>query len=283
MSSTEQLVATVRSALDEFPDISFAFLFGSAASERLRADSDIDLAVYGSSEGLEIESDRRLVHEIDIQIAVERATGRNVDLLVLNRAPATVCSAALLHGLPVLVRNGSLYSRYFLAVTSVAIDFLETEREFRRIRDRSASLSDIDRNRLLRILEFIQQELEDQPEFETVTHHRYQSDRGMRRNLDRWVEILINAGIDAAKIILASEHREVPQTYGQILELIEETPPFDTLSGRLKHLAALRNLMAHEYLDLRFTRVQEFVRSDAATLGELAQLTFDWIEQPRTH
>jgi uncharacterized protein YutE (UPF0331/DUF86 family)/predicted nucleotidyltransferase len=278
MTSTEQLVATVQSALEEFPDISFAFLFGSAASERLRADSDIDLAVYGSSEGLEIESDRRLVHEIDIQIAVERATGRNVDLLVLNRAPATVCSAALLHGLPVLVRNGGLYSRYFLAVTSVAIDFLETEREFRRIRDRSASLSEIDRNRLLRILEFIQQELEDQPEFETVTHNRYQSDRAMRRNLDRWVEILINSGIDAAKIILASKHREVPQTYGQILELIEETPPFDALSGRLKHLAALRNLMAHEYLDLRFTRVKEFVRSDAATLGELARITLDWMK-----
>jgi len=279
MPSTEQLIDSVRTALDQFSDISFAFLFGSAAAGRLRDDSDIDLAIYGSSDGLEIESDRRLVYEVDVQIAVERATGRNVDLLVLNRAPATVCSAALLHGVPVVMRNGSLYSRYFLAVTSVAIDFLETEREFRRIRDRSASLSEIDRSRLLRILEFINQELEDKPEFEAVTHHRYQSDRAMRRNLDRWVETLINAGIDAAKIALASEHQDVPQTYGQILELIEETPPFDTLSGRLRHLAALRNLMAHEYLDLRFTRVQEFVRNDAGTLGELARVMLNWIDK----
>ena len=278
MPSTEQLIESVRTALDQFPDISFAFLFGSAAAGRLRSDSDIDLAIYGSSEGLEIERDRRLVYETDVQIAVERATGRNVDLLVLNRAPATVCSAALLHGLPVVVRNGGLYSRYFLAVTNVAIDFLETAREFRNIRDRSASLSEIDRNRLLRILEFINQELKDKSEFETVTHHRYQSDRALRRNLDRWVETLINAGIDVAKIVLASEHREVPQTYGQILELIEETPPFDTVSGRLRHLAALRNLMAHEYLDLRFTRVQEFVRNDADTLGELARVTLEWLE-----
>ena len=109
----------------------------------------MDVAVYQASAGkLEIEADRALDQEAEIQVALERATQRNVDLLTLNRAPATVCAAALLSGRPVLLRDGALYTRYLLAVTTVASDFLETECEFRAIRDRSRSLSAIDRSRL---------------------------------------------------------------------------------------------------------------------------------------
>ncbi len=114
----------------------------------LRHDSDLDVAVYGASgRYLEIETNRKLAGEGKIQLAVERETGRNVDLLVLNRAPATVCASAVTTGIPVVVRDDSVFSRYRLAVTSVAIDFLETEREWRAIRARSASLSPQDRAR----------------------------------------------------------------------------------------------------------------------------------------
>lgn len=51
--------------------------------------------------------------------------------------PLPVCAAALTSGRVVLMRDEAFYSRYFLAVTSVAIDFLQTEREYRAIRDRS--------------------------------------------------------------------------------------------------------------------------------------------------
>ena len=71
---------------------------------------------------------------------------RTVDLLVLNRAPATVCASAVGTGVPVFVRDDSICSRYSLAVTDVAIDFLDTEREWRAIRARSASLSPRDRS-----------------------------------------------------------------------------------------------------------------------------------------
>ena len=52
------------------------------------------------------------------------------------------------------------------------------------------------------------------------------------------------------------------------------------LSGRLQPLAALRNLMAHEYLDLRFGRITRFVNEGAGAVGELAQLTRTWISPP---
>ena len=136
MSAADEIAAAVGSKLERFPHLTFAVLFGSAASGRLRPDSDVDVAVYGGSAGrLEIEVEREIAHEI--QIALERATQRNVEILVLNRAPATVCAAALTSGRAVLMRDEAFYSRYFLAVTSVAIDFRQTEREYRAIRDRS--------------------------------------------------------------------------------------------------------------------------------------------------
>ena len=271
---------SVRTALAGFPDVAFAVLFGSAVSGRLRADSDIDIAVYGDSgRALEIETDRVLSDEPGMQVAIERATNRNVDLLVFNRAPATVAAAALLTGQAVLIRDRAIYSRYFLAVTTVAMDFLELEREFRRIRARSESLSEIDRSRLHRILEFIREELEDQPQFEQVSLRQYETDRAMRRNLDRWVEMLINAAIDAAKIVLAAERRKVPQTYGQILELIDSVPGFTDIGGRLKPLAALKNILAHEYLDLRFVRVRNFVQQDVQAVRDLAEAVDRWMQQ----
>lgn len=274
----------VEHALERYPQVSFAVLFGSAVTGRLRADSDLDVAIYGDSGGLlEIETDREIEGEAEIQIDLERATNRNIDLLVLNRAPATVCAAALLTGLPVLVRDGALFRRYFLAVTDVASLFLETEREFREIRSRSGSLSDFDRSRLERLLEFIDEEMQDRAGFTAMTPQRYRTDRDSRRSLDRWVETLISAAIDIAKVVLASEHRTVPQTYGQILAELEALPAFSRLAGRLKPLAALRNLMAHEYLDLRYGRVKGFVITGSAAIETLCESTRGWLaDQPAT-
>lgn len=174
VKSPVELESTILAALESFPGLSFAFLFGSAVSGRMRDDSDIDVAVYGDSGGrLEIEAERELHDEPEIQIALERVTNRNVDLLVLNRAPATVCAAALLSGRAVLVRDDRLLSRYYLAVTTVAMDFLQTQREFRDIRSRSRSLTEMDRNRLERILDFVDEELEDREKFLKVDLARY--------------------------------------------------------------------------------------------------------------
>lgn len=275
----ESLIPRLRETVREFPEITFAILFGSAIAGRLRDDSDLDIGIYVDARGaLEIEAQRTVPGEADVQIALERATGRNVDLLVLNRAPATVCSAALLTGQSVLIRHEQLYARYFLAVTNVAIDFLATEREFREIAARSTSLTDIDRERLERILDYNKEEMSDRPNFQGIGLQRYRNDRDLRRNLDRWVEMLINAAIDIAKIVLSSEHKSVPRTYGQILEDLESTEPFDELHGRLRPLAPLRSTMAHEYLDLRFGRVQEFVGEGADAVADLARVARAWMK-----
>lgn len=280
---SDEVAAATGLALKPFRHLLFGFLFGSAVAGRLRSDSDLDLAVYQESGGyLEVETERDLDREADIQVALERATGRNVDLVLLNRAPAAVCASALLSGRPVLMRDRAFYTRYYLAVTAVASDFLDTERDFRAVRDRSLSLSAVDRSRLERILDFIETELGDRGQFWSVTLDRYQGDRDLRRNLDRWVEMLINAAIDTGKIVLASERRAVPYTYGQILADLEAVERYSDLAGRLRPLAALRNVLAHEYLELRFGRVQRFVQSGVDAVAEVARITRLWLRDAKS-
>lgn len=169
MSAADEITAAVGAGLERFPQLTFAVLFGSAAAGRMRPDSDIDVAVYGAAGGrLEIEREREIDRETELQIALERATQRNVELLILNRAPATVCAAALTTGRIVLMRDRAFYTRYLLAVTSAATDFLQTEGEYRAIRGRSRSLSPVDRSRLERIVDFIDTELEDRQRFRGV-------------------------------------------------------------------------------------------------------------------
>lgn len=280
MDQTDPLLQATRAALEPFPELAFAVLFGSAVIGRLRADSDLDVAVYlASGRSLEIESERELTNEADMMSAIERLTDRNVDLLILNRAPATVCAAAVLTGVPALIRDKAMFSRYRLAVTDVAIDFWATEREFRLIRARSASLNQADRARLERILDYMAEELRDREQFAAVTLQRYEQDRNLRRNFDRWTEVLITAVIDLGKIVLASEHRPTPQTYSRILEDLESCAGFTHLQGRLKPLAALRNILAHEYIDLRFSRLATFAREQVGGVAEAADAAQAWMER----
>ena len=61
-----------------------AVLFGSGARAALRPDSDLDLGVVPQGE-------LTLNDELGLQVAIERATGRRVDLVRLDHAAPLVC------------------------------------------------------------------------------------------------------------------------------------------------------------------------------------------------
>ena len=119
-----------------------------------------------------------------------------------------------------------------------------------------------DRSRLIRYLDFLEDELSDFPKFCRVDRSAYISDRDLRRNLERWIENIVNCSIDIAKILLASEGREIPGSYREILKALGSIPPFgETLGEEISQWAALRNILAHEYLDLRWSLIEKFLQS----------------------
>ena len=108
-------------------DVAFAFLFGSQADGRATARSDVDVAVYFMPETrhpLEFEEDVRYAAEDEVLSELGCILGKDVELLVLNRAPADVAASAL-GGIPVCVRDWGLYLDFDAIASRVAIDVRE--------------------------------------------------------------------------------------------------------------------------------------------------------------
>ncbi len=253
--------------------------------ERMTDESDIDVALYfypnpdaAGRTPLDLESeDARYPAEDEIWGELERRLKREVDLVVLNRAPATLSAAVVLEGRPCVMRDSAIMGRFSEAVTAIAEDFRTFIEEFVEIRDRSRSLSEIDRARLLRILDFLAGELTERSKFTTLTSNSYLKDGSLRRDVERWVENLVNASVDIAKIVLASSGLPMPQTYRETLASLAAVSQFESVAAALARFTRLRNLLAHEYLDLRFPEIRKVVDESERVYGGLVDAGRKWL------
>lgn len=118
-----------------------------------------------------------------------------------------------------------------------------------------------DRERLIRYVDFLESELSDFSKFSKVDWKTYNKDRDTRRNLERWIENIVNCSIDIAKVILALEDRRIPTSYKGILKELGATQRFDEAFGEdISQWASLRNILAHEYLDIRWRPIRQFIQ-----------------------
>lgn len=259
------------------PDISMAFVFGSYAKGQQISESDFDIAIYFVPEGrtIEWEEEKYYPSEEEIWTDVEKIVGINTDFLVLNRVASTVAFSSVSEGIPIVIKDRSLYLRFFLTISSAAEYLRDMSEDFWAIKQRSMSLTENDRERLRNCLDFLESEMKYYPDFVNLTQQDYESVIITRRNVERWIENIVNASIDIAKITLASEKKRIPQTYREIfheLLLIEGFPK--TAAMNLGKFAKLRNILAHEYLDIRFGRIREFLNES----GPLYKEFFDFMK-----
>ncbi len=112
---TDNIVSLLQSCLMPKKEITMAFLFGSAARNQLRDNSDIDIAVYLSKYQKETYINR-LWQEIEVVLE------HPIDLIVLNRDNPTIAWEAL-QGIPIIKRNYALYLEYMLQTSREAEDF----------------------------------------------------------------------------------------------------------------------------------------------------------------
>jgi len=264
MEKVHHLTDELRRYFDGRDDVAMAFLFGSQATGQSGAESDTDVAVYfwpRVKRDLEWEEDKSYPAHDDIWSAVERISPTPVtDVVVLNRATAIVAANIVENGVPLVIKDRDLLWRFWLAVTDAAEEFRQIKEDWRATRKRSRSLSDYDRERLRDRLEFMETELSDLEKFSDLTYQQYLADRDRRRNVERWVENIVNASIDIAKTLLASERRETPMRYADVLLALGGLPHFQVAAAKQMALfAKTRNWLAHEYLDMSFDRIRQFV------------------------
>lgn len=105
----EKLVDMLRSALAAGPPIRLALLFGSAARGRARPNSDLDVGV------VPLDTELSLHAELELQAILERACGRSVHLVRLDRADTLLRWEAACYGIPILSRSPADRARFIAA------------------------------------------------------------------------------------------------------------------------------------------------------------------------
>lgn len=100
----------LREVLKNFPDVVLAVLFGSAARDALRTDSDVDIAV-AAHRALSAEEKITLIE------ALAHKTGRAIDLVDLAHAPEPLLGQIVQHGKRIVgsdVEFGKLLCRHLI-------------------------------------------------------------------------------------------------------------------------------------------------------------------------
>ena len=68
--------------------------------------------------------------------------------------------------------------------------------------------------------------------------------------------------IDITEIVLASQKIRLPEKYKEILKSLSFLKDFDkNTAEKLGRLAGLRNMITHEYLDVRWQRIEGFIKT----------------------
>lgn len=251
--------------LQNQPEVALAFLFGSKikACKFEGPESDWDIGVYFWPKDQRIELEEPdYPARFDLWGKLEELLDEPVDLVVLNRVPATVAFTALTKGKPLVIKDKKLFYRLLSVVTENALSYREHIQNFWKIKQRSRSLTEEDRERLTRIADFLEDALTETERFRKMSWQDYSTNKTNQRDLERWVETIVNASIDIAETLLASAGKKIPSSYKKLLQAVGGLDQFDFQLGEdLSQWAKLRNLLAHEYLDLRWQDIQKFLKA----------------------
>lgn len=108
--------------------IACAYLFGSQARNEAGPHSDVDVAVlYRQEPPLGLDG-----LGLDLAAALERALGRPVDLVILNRASPDLVHRILRDGILILESDASARIRFETKARAEYFDILPYLREYRR-------------------------------------------------------------------------------------------------------------------------------------------------------
>src|SRR5206468_251906 len=116
-SVSDSKLESLKRLLAAGPPLRLAVLFGSGATGRLRGDSDLDIAV------LPVEETLALSAELALQADLERAAGRPVDLVRLDRASTFVCWQVAKNGVVLLAQPEPEWNRFRVRAASDWYDF----------------------------------------------------------------------------------------------------------------------------------------------------------------
>lgn len=242
-------------------DVVMAFLFGSRANETVHLSSDWDIGVYFKpKEYSELESRENYPNEDKIWSDLFALLQTNdVDLVVLNRAKSSLVYNVLRTGIELKMADRKMYFDLLCKTSYEAMDWWKFVDEYFKISEKANSLTPEAKTKIQEWLSFLIEQFQDAEQFKNLTWEIYEKDRKERRNIERWIENLAVPALDIAKVFLASDKKEIPQGYKEILKVFTALYIDPSFAERFSEFAKLRNIVAHEYLDIRWGKIQKFL------------------------
>lgn len=117
------------------------------------------------------------------------------------------------------------------------------------------------KERLIKHIRFLEEEIIDYALFTALTWETYNTNRSKRREVERWIENIVNSSIDISKLILDAKGISLPETYREMVSSLSFIEGFDKEKmEKISQWVRLRNIIAHEYLDIRWASIKKFVQ-----------------------
>lgn len=136
------------------------------------------------------------------------------------------------------------------------------------------------RFRLIKHITFLENELKDYETFTSLSWEEYNNERSKRRDVERWIENIINSSIDIAKLILTSEGLALSDTYKEIVVSLSLVPDFNKEDmEKLSRWIRLRNIISHEYLDIRWSSIKRFISETKPLFEGFCNMTKGYLEK----
>jgi len=136
------------------------------------------------------------------------------------------------------------------------------------------------KERLIKHVNFLADEIKDYSLFKSMTWETYKDDRNKRRNVERWVENLVNSSIDISRLILSGEDRRISETYKEIVLSVSLVEGFDKEEAeKLAEWVKFRNIVVHEYLDIRWNSIKRFIRETGPVYKNFLAKVKDYIKE----
>lgn len=125
MDDTDEIVTRIGTLVAEQP-VLFSYLFGSHARGDARGDSDIDVAVRFAP-GLSAQD--RFERALGLGVALERAIGREIDVVDLDEAPLRLAGRILHEHVVVTGQDRPERVRYETELFKRYVDFMQHVRD----------------------------------------------------------------------------------------------------------------------------------------------------------
>jgi uncharacterized protein YutE (UPF0331/DUF86 family)/predicted nucleotidyltransferase len=270
---SDELASRLTSELSALPEVELAYLFGSHAQNRTRAESDIDLAVQVDPAAAPRQTLAMLFDHLGRVVPSDR-----LDIVLLNVAPSLLRHRILATGRLLFERSPLVRVRF---VTRTIRDYqdMQLRRAFflkHRVQRLKQGGTDGGSGDLLAQARRVRGHLEKLRAFQRTSEREFIDSPAIHDLAERYLHLATECVLDLGNHFIAEQGLPSPDTNQDTFTRLEQARAITPeLAGRLRAWAGFRNILVHQYLDIDHGIAWHAIQDDLGDLEALAQWATD--------